>query len=149
MSTHPFVRLPGHGRRERGAAAIEFALIFVLFFSIMYGIVSYGIIFAVKHSLTHAVNEGARAAVKDVSGGLNGRKILAQNTAAVAVAWLGAHAPVPEVTSVNCANTGFECVTVTLAYDYAAHPIIPPLPGMGVVLPDRLAAQATVQLDAI
>lgn len=149
MSSRPFVRPPYLGGRECGAAAIEFALVFVLFFMIMYGIVAYGVVFAVKHSLTQAVNEGARASVKDVAGGLPARMALAQDTAANAIAWLGARAPVPVVTSEPCVNTSFVCVKVALVYDYSTNPIIPPLLGMGVVLPNRLASQATVQLDAV
>lgn len=136
------------GRRERGAAAVEFALVFVLFFVIMYGIVSYGIVFALKHSLTQAANEGARAAVRDV-GGLGSRIELARTTAANAVAWLGGQAPAPVVTAPPCVGTAFVCVKVALTYDYAAHPIVPPLPGLGIALPASIAAQATVQLDAV
>lgn len=149
MSSRPFVRPPYPGGRERGAAAIEFALVFVLFFMIMYGIVAYGVVFAVKHSLTQAVNEGARAAVKDVAGGLPAREEMARATAANAIAWLGARAPEPVITSAACVNTLFVCVKVELVYDYATNPIVPPLPGMGIVLPSRLASQATVQLDAV
>lgn len=133
---------------QRGAVAVEFALVFVIFFMVMYGIVAYGIVFAVEHSLTHAVNEGARAAVADV-GGLAEREALAQATAKAAIAWMGKQAPAPQVTSVACASTGFVCVKVRLVYDYAANPIVPPLPGLGITLPTTLSAQATVQLDAV
>jgi len=133
---------------ESGAVAIEFAMVFVIFFMVMYGVVAYGIVFAVEHSLTHAVNEGARAAVADV-GGLAERKTLAQSTASTAIAWMGKRAPVPQVTSVPCSATKFVCVKVALVYDYAANPIVPPLPGLGIALPATLSAQATVQLDAV
>ncbi|MBS1159739.1 MAG: pilus assembly protein TadE [Proteobacteria bacterium] len=133
---------------QRGAVAIEFALVFVIFFMVMYGVVAYGIVFAIEHSLTHAVNEGARAAVADV-GGLAERKSLAASTATAAVAWMGKQAPVPQVTAVTCAATGFVCLKVALVYNYAANPIVPPLPGLGIPLPDTLSAQATVQLDAV
>lgn len=136
------------GRRsERGAVVIEFALVFVLFFMVMYGITAYGVIFAIKHSLTQAANEGARAAVKDV-GGLQARIDLAGTVAAESVAWLGDKAPVPVVAEVPC-TAPFVCVEVSLVYDYAANPLVPALPALGVVLPDSLTGQATVQLDAV
>lgn len=136
-------------RREGGTVAIEFALVFVLFFVIMYGVVAYGLVFAIRHSLDLAANEGARAAVKDV-GGLDARIDLATTTARNAIAWLGPLAPAPVVTAPPCPNaTRFTCVTVTLTFNYAANPIVPPLPAMGIVLPATISAQATVQLDAV
>lgn len=136
-------------QRERGAVVIEFAMVFVMFFVVMYGIVCYGVVFALRHSLTHAANEGARAAVKDV-GGLTLRIKLAHDTAKDAISWLGALAPEPVVTQVPCPSAfASSCVKVRLTYDYGANPIIPPLPGLGIVLPDTVDAQATVQLDAV
>lgn len=133
---------------QRGAVAIEFALVFVLFFMVMYGIVAYGMVFAVQHSLTQAASEGARAAVRDV-GGLPERMALAKSTSATAIAWLGGRAPVPQVTSAACAATPYVCVKVMLVYDYLNNPLVPALPGLGVALPASLTAQATVQLDAV
>lgn len=138
----------GSTYRQRGAVVIEFALVFIVFFMVMYGAIAYGIVFALQHSLTHAANEGARAAVQDV-GDIAARKALAQTTASNAVVWLGARAPTPTVTSAPCAATPFVCVNVALAYDYAANPIIPPLPGLGLFLPALINSQATVQLDAV
>ena len=48
---------------ERGAAAIEFALIFIPLFALFYAIVSYGLIFALQQGMTLAAEEGARAAI--------------------------------------------------------------------------------------
>lgn len=136
------------GRRQRGAAAIEFALVFVLFFMLLYGAISYGLVFAVKHSLTQAASEGARASLQDV-GGLPERIALAQATAANAVSWLGARAPTPVITTAPCPTTTFTCLTVALTYNYASNPIIPPIPGLGINLPATLDARAIVQLDAV
>lgn len=138
----------GPGAGQRGAVAIEFALVFVLFFMIIYSIITYGMVFAVQHSLTQAASEGARAAVRDV-GGLPERMALAKATSATAIAWLGGRAPVPQITSTPCAATPFVCVKVLLVYDYLNNPLVPALPGLGIALPARLTAQATVQLDAV
>ncbi|MDD5329943.1 MAG: pilus assembly protein [Sulfuricella sp.] len=135
----------GGRHRQGGAMAVEFALVFAMFFVVMYGIVAYGIVFAVQHSLTQAANEGARAAVRDV-GDTAARMALAQTVATGAVSWLGARAPVPVVNAANCVSTPYVCVTVSLTYNYAANPIVPSLPGLGVVLPANLRGQATVQL---
>lgn len=135
-------------RQQQGAVVIEFALVFVLFFMFLYGIVAYGMIFAMKHSLLQAANEGARAAVRDV-GGLPERMTLAGVVAGESVAWLGTRAPVPEVSAENCAATPYVCLNVKLSYDYAANPLLPALPALGIVLPTQLSGQATVQLDAV
>jgi len=134
--------------RQRGAVVIEFALVFVLFFLLMYGIVAYGMVFAIKHSLVQAANEGARAAVRDV-GGLPARIELARAVATESIAWLGDRAPEPQVSAEDCATTPYVCLSVTLVYDYAGSPLVPALPALGVVLPDNLTGQATVQLDAV
>lgn len=134
------------GRRQRGAAAIEFALVFVIFFMVLYGAVAYGVVFAIRHSLTLAASEGARAAVQDV-GNADARAALAATTAANAIAWLGTNAPAPVVTHSPCPATPYRCLQVSLTYDYAANPIVPAIPGLGIELPATLQSQATVQLD--
>ena len=50
--------------KQKGAAAIEFAIIFPIFFIIFYAVVTYGLIFAAQQTLTLAAAEGARAAVR-------------------------------------------------------------------------------------
>src|ERR1700744_2575537 len=50
-------------RRQRGSTAVEFAMIFPLFFVVMYGIITYSMIFVAQQSLTLAAEEGARAAL--------------------------------------------------------------------------------------
>ncbi|EFI60011.1 MULTISPECIES: TadE/TadG family type IV pilus assembly protein [Comamonas] len=51
-------------KRQQGAAAIEFAILFPIFFLIFYAIITYGLIFAAQQTLTLAAAEGARAAVR-------------------------------------------------------------------------------------
>lgn len=50
-------------RYQRGAVAIEFALLFLIFFTLFYAMVSYALIFLLKTSFHHAANEGARSAI--------------------------------------------------------------------------------------
>lgn len=146
MNTPLHLYRKGNRRLQAGAVVIEFALVFVIFFMIFYGIIAYGMVFAIKHSLMQAASEGTRAAVRDVIGGQEAREDLAKATASKVIAWMGTRAPTPTVTSAACASTPFICLKVTLTYDYAANPIIPPLPAFGVVLPDKLTAEATVQI---
>ncbi|MEX8194013.1 TadE family protein [Comamonas guangdongensis] len=83
---------------QYGAAAIEFAILFPIFFLIFYAIVTYGLIFAAQQTLTLAAAEGARAAVRypvAAGGGtlsqaaqLQARLAAACSTASVALDWL-------------------------------------------------------------
>jgi Flp pilus assembly protein TadG len=45
-------------KKQQGAAAIEFAILFPIFFLIFYAIITYGLIFAAQQTLTLAAAEG-------------------------------------------------------------------------------------------
>ncbi len=49
--------------RQRGATAVEFALVFPVFFLLFYGLLTYGLIFLMRMGLQHAAEDGARAAL--------------------------------------------------------------------------------------
>jgi Flp pilus assembly pilin Flp len=48
---------------ERGAVAVEFALVLPLLLTLVFGIVQFGLALNTKLTLTHAAREGARAAI--------------------------------------------------------------------------------------
>lgn len=138
-------------RRQRGAAALEFGLVFPLFFVLFYGIVAYSLIMTLEQSLTHAAAEGARAAVAvdpadfvDDEAYKNKIKETACVTASGALAWL----PDPlECTPEFQSDSGITTVTVTLKYSLPSVPVIkfPLLPKIPDV-PDPLVASANTQL---
>jgi Flp pilus assembly protein TadG len=47
-------------RSERGAAAVEFALVMPLLFLLVFGIIEFGFIFNKELSVTHSAREGVR-----------------------------------------------------------------------------------------
>lgn len=49
--------------RERGAAAVEFALAAILFFTVLFAIIDFSYLFFANLTMQHAVREGARYAV--------------------------------------------------------------------------------------
>ena len=51
-------------RGQRGMYAVEFALVFLIFFSLLYGIVSYGMLLTFRMGLQNAAEDGARAALR-------------------------------------------------------------------------------------
>ena len=64
MRTSPRPRSqPLRSRRERGAAAVELAIVFPLLFLVVAGIIDFGRAFFTQIQVTNAAREGARAAV--------------------------------------------------------------------------------------
>ncbi|QEI05642.1 pilus assembly protein [Pigmentiphaga aceris] len=150
--------------RQRGMAAIEFALVSGVFFMMFYFVVTYGAVFVVQQSLSRAAAEGARALLTSefaasATPGIRTSSVIApeqlgRDAAARVVAWLSdfrqtqsqpAIAPAV-VAAPNCAS-GMACRTVTVSYqNYAAYPLIPSLLPSSM-MPQSLSASATVQLD--
>lgn len=57
-----FERASSARRQEAGAAAVEFALIAIALFPMLFGVVDYGVFFADAIALQHGVGDAARAA---------------------------------------------------------------------------------------
>ncbi|PUA19812.1 TadE family protein [Glaciimonas sp. PCH181] len=150
-------------KTQRGIAAIEFALVFPIFFVLLYGIITYCLIFVVQQSLTLAAAEGARAALRYVAvptvptipATPDPRGVTACNVAKQTVSWLDSSvvACVPSIIP-NCyipaaPAVAVACVKVTVSYPYSTNPLVPLLLGslMSVAVPTTLGSSATVQLN--
>jgi hypothetical protein len=132
---------------QRGVAAVEFALVFPVFFLLVYGMITYGIIFIAQQSMTLAVQEGGRAALRySTDPGL-----AACDAVNVQTSWLGANLlncgtskPVP----IPCPYPApSQCMRVTVTYPYKTKPLVPIIPLFGLLVPDQLQASAIVQLE--
>jgi Flp pilus assembly protein TadG len=64
---------------ERGAAGIEFAVAAMMFFTLLFGIVYYGLYFFILVSITNIAAESARASIP---GTTEGQRIVLANAAA-------------------------------------------------------------------
>jgi Flp pilus assembly protein TadG len=64
-------------RSERGAAAVEFALVMPLLFLLVFGIIEFGFIFQKELSVTHAAREGVR--VYALNGSASAAKTFAES----------------------------------------------------------------------
>lgn len=152
--------------RQRGAAAIEFALIFLPLFALFYAIVSYGLVMALMQGMTLAAEEGARAAVAIDPSAYDSTAQYIENGVAprvrervgASLSWL------PESIRTHVLGAGNANVNVTHSMDagevmltvqvryanYADAPLIPTLtlPGIGAVprLANDLQAQAIIRL---
>ena len=141
---------------------------FVLFVFICYALVAFGMAMNLKSNLTHATAEGARAAVgaglcdvNDADPAVAAACVTTKRDAAIARTKEAVAGQSQEVRNevdtlladpnnvVIAACDGAaasQCITVTLPYDYGAHPIVPSAPGLGVVMPSTLNAESIVQL---
>ena len=162
---------------RKGVVAVEFAIVFPIFFLIFYAIVTYGLIFAAQQTLTLAAAEGARAAVRypaQLSPGstqLIARKSAACSMANSAVDWLrkmgaglggttcadsvpgdaaGIYVYAGDCTGM-AASKVFSCVNVRINYSYASSPLIPRLLGplLSLPTPDVLRGSAVAQVSLV
>ena len=163
-------------RRQRGVYALEWAIIFPVFFMLLYGIISYGLTMLVRESMQHAAEEGARAALRNPVGiaspNWSHRYTAALSAMQRNMDWL------PTVIRPNSANVKFTVcplsaaesatctqdtplnpaqacddrvpclvlVSYTIA-NYQEHAIAPGIPGLGLVLPLTLSASASLLID--
>ncbi|HSW12403.1 MAG TPA: TadE/TadG family type IV pilus assembly protein [Solimonas sp.] len=144
-------------RLQRGAAVVEFAFIFPIFFFLMYGTLVYGYIFVLNQSVNFAAQQAAEAAVA-VAPDADDFDALRQQRVTEAVndafAWLpaaqrsrlvvcdGAVCPVDEVD-----NTISVEVEFTLSTPGWLFPVID-MPGIGAIppMPNLLRSTAAAQL---
>lgn len=147
---------PVHAPRQRGAAAIELSLAMCVSMLVLAAVVGYGMVFWAQQRLSYAAGEGARA-VLDASARADAQApVSAADACAVArraAGWLSVDC-VPAVRACAWDPTGqTECVSVSVSYETAGLPLVGILRLLGVAdgtgwMPARLAAQATVQVEA-
>lgn len=152
--------------KQRGAAAIEAALMFILFFSLFYAIVSYSLPLLMVQAFNHAAASGARSALAidpnaddfdNVTQYIEqGVKPRVREVIAETLDWLPPTAKTAVLGNQNNNiviefNDATGVLDVTVVYaGYRDAPLIPTLklPGMGDVprLPANLQGSASVSL---
>ena len=131
------------GTVERGAAAVEFALVVPFLLLFLVGIISYGYLLSFRQGISQAAAEGARAAA-----------VAPASANRVAIA----EAAVEDVLGVDCGSPYLTCATttpascstclsLTLVYRYESDPTKPVFPGIGLAVPDQLTYTATVEMS--
>lgn len=139
-------------RAQRGATAVEFALVFPLFFTILYAIVTFSLILVAQQNLTMAAEEGARAALNwqsntSMQSALTNRGSAACTAAKAVVATLVKSAQCTPSSAACGPGGAMQCVNVLLTYNYQANPLVPNLPLLSYAVPTTLSSSATVQLN--
>jgi len=139
-------------RGENGVELLEFALVIPIFVFVLYGLIAYGMMLSAKQTITNAASEAARAAVSAPAGDTTAETTAAHDRAQAAMKTLsGYNVDEPNAFSAQvgpCSQgSPNSCITVTITYNYASHPIVPPAPGLGLVTPDKLKSTAVVQVS--
>jgi hypothetical protein len=141
----------GLPRKQKGAAAIEFALVFVVFFAVFYGMVSYSLPLLLMQSFNQATAEAVRRSVAVDPTSPNYQANLGAQAAVIArqqLKWI------PKAFNFDDGYvTGtFDGVVLKVAINYPTtnlKRVLPfiVLPGIGTVpnLPATLSAQSSLQ----
>lgn len=166
---------PKHTRRQRGVYALEWAIIFPVFFMLLYAIISYGLTFLVRESMQYAVEEGARAALRYPSSSVlagaatptwEHRKTEAWNAVQQSLFWPAVpnksnfQFTVCRISNSSCdlstqLNANLACnasdpCLVLVSYsipDYRSNAIALGIPGLNILLPEKLQANASTLAD--
>lgn len=119
---------------ESGSVAIEFAFVSVVFFAILFGIITFGFMFGTRIALSYAVAEGGRAAMAGLNTGE--RETLA--TTAINDA-LNAYSPLvdPAKASItfDTSGTNNSVMKITIAYSDNRFTSMPFVPSLGDLPP--------------
>jgi len=144
----------GFPSKQKGAVAIEFAVVFVIFFAVFYGVVSYSLPFVLMQSFNHATAEAVRRSVA-VDPNTPGYATVVQNTATSTLqqqlSWMPSALDLVIGADTSAVyNTGNGTLTVSVNYPTSKlNRVIPflVLPGVGSVpnLPANLSATSSLQ----
>lgn len=142
---------------DRGAAAVEFALVVPVILLLLFGIIDYGFMLSFRQSISQAAAEGARAAAVTPSGGSYTTN--AANAVSQAIGY-GVTCTLPggaltkssatvgscSATTAACTyNTSKTCITVSVTYNYTQAPIFPNLPG--IPMPSTMTYTAVSEVN--
>ena len=145
-------------RAQRGVYAVEFSIVFLFVFTMLYAIVCYAIVFTLRSGLQNAAEDGARAALR-YQATWDARRAEAIR---VAEAQIPLNLPVPPVVTArrcqvtdagtsNCSTPDCgaawtrRCQVVVTVTASGMASLLPPLPSFAV--PQTIAGEASMLLD--
>lgn len=123
-----FFRVRHH---DDGAAAVEFALVALLFFTLLFGAIQFGYTFFEYISVAHAAREGARWAALGADGGIVSTRALA-----------AAPGLDPARATISIDNPASDSVRVSVTY---VRTELVPIPD--VLLPASIGSAAVLRLE--
>ncbi len=127
-----------HG--EKGAAAVEFAILLPVLVTVLFGIIEFGFAFYTKEVLTNASREAARSGIVQAAPKPTVPEI--QTVVTTYLTGTGVD-PATAITTVNGAGGAFPTdLTVTVTYPYA-FTVLPNFAGIGSLI--TLTAQTVMR----
>ncbi|MBA1230461.1 pilus assembly protein [Pseudomonas viridiflava] len=148
----PIILPRSSAHQQKGAAAIEFAAVFVVFFAVFYGVVSYSLPLLMMQSFNAAASEAVRRSVAISPTASNYSQLIvsqAQSVVMSQLSWMppslgfsSAHVHVTYTAGVLTANISYPKSRLAQVLPFLN------LPGIGEIprLPTNLSAQASLQL---
>jgi hypothetical protein len=142
-------------RDENGAVLVEFVLVLPIFLFLIFAMISIGVMFSFRQTLSQAAADGARAAAvapanltftqrRDRAIGAVNEAFDGEAGGPVSCGVGGLTCAVPAVPT-SCGDAD-QCISVTLTYAYAANPRIELPQLFGFVLPDDLTYTASARV---
>jgi Flp pilus assembly protein TadG len=145
----------GLPRKQKGAVAIEFALVFVIFFAVFYGIVSYSVPLLLMQSFHEATAEAVRRSVSldpNTPGYQTAIVDMATQALQLQLSWVPSAFNITYGAGADASVTYSAGGLLTVSVNYPTsklNQVIPflVLPGVGTVpnLPANLTAQSSLQ----
>lgn len=149
-------------RDDRGAAALEFALILPILVMLVFGIIAFGYMLSFRQAMSQAAAEGGRAAAVKPAGTANDVRLASARSAindalasygvscstAGGLTHTGGPSGTCTITIGPCSSgpADADCAKVVLHYPYSANSLIPGL-GINSILPDDLTYTAEVRVS--
>lgn len=143
---------------------MEFGVVFLVFFVVFYGILTYGLIFAAQQSVNLAAQDGARMMLRWSRSGVTAAAALAKQRAGEHLAWIASMSATTPVVSVCAGPRSSSAVSasnpcsgpaltanqaaVVVTYSYGASPLVPNALLLGSLLvPSDLTLQSQVTVN--
>lgn len=143
---------------QKGAAAIEFALVFVIFFVVLYGVLSYSLPLLLMQSFNHSTAEAARRSVAVDPLALSDSdykkavEAVAESVLTEQLKWVPT-ALSGSITQTADYNIASKQLKVTVSVPAVALATLMPVLKLGAItvpnLPDTLQAQSSLQLQPL
>jgi Tfp pilus assembly protein PilX len=157
MNTRTTEHRRNRGRGDDGAALVEFALISVLLFTLIFGIIHMGMLLSFKQDMTRAAAEGARAGA--VAFPATSALADAAKATQDAVTQSGKTCSTTNgndsdndgmscnVTLGPCITAAGNCVSVVLTYDQKGHPILGAAPFVSLLMPKTITSKSEARVN--
>jgi len=140
-------------RDDRGASAVEFALLVLPLTLLVFGIIAFGVMLSFRQTLSQAATEGARAAAVQVDESKRQSEAEAAVADAMSAVIFGGDGMECGSDGLECVATllpacatGVDCYEVTVRYPYRSNgPIQIPL--INGLMPEQLEYTAVVRVS--